>query len=126
MRNLLKACSIVCLALVIVSCSKDDDPVDNNLFIGTYDGSVNYKTDSTVISDNQSSVTVVKAGDNYNFIFNKDGIPPLKGVEFEDDGDHGIINVDFQEGVQVIRIDESSLYILYSKGNQTWTADCSR
>ncbi len=126
MKTAVKTLGIICLALVMVSCSKDDDPADNNLFVGTYDGSVSFHDDNTDISNENSSVTVVKAGNDYNFIFNEDGIPALKGVEFKEDGDHGIINVDFQEGIQVIRIDEDSLFIIYSKDGKTWGANATR
>ena len=30
---------LICLTLVAVSCSKDNDPTDDNLFVGTYNGS---------------------------------------------------------------------------------------
>lgn len=126
MKNVLKIAGVLFFALVVVSCSKEDDPADNNLFVGTYDGSVSYNDDNTNISSDNSSVTVVKVGDDYNFKFNEDGIPALTGVEFKDDGDHGVINIDFEEGVKVVRIDESSLYILYSKNGKTWTANASR
>lgn len=126
MKNAVKIIGMVCLAFMAISCSKDDDPVDNNLFVGTYDGSVSFTEGETHIAADNSSVTVVKVGDGYNFKFNEDGIPNLTGVQFEDDGDHGIINIDFEEGIQYIRIDESNLSINYSKDGKTWTANCSR
>lgn len=126
MKNAVKMIGMVCIAFLAVSCSKDDDPVDNNLFVGTYDGSVSFTEGETHIASDNSSVTVVKVGDNYNFKFNEDGIPNLTGVEFKDDGDHGIINVDFEEGIQFIRIDESTLKINYMKDGKTWTANCTR
>ncbi len=126
MKNVLKVLGILSLVFVMASCSKDDDPADNDLFVGTYHGSVGFKDDDSNISSDSSSVTVVKVGDNYNFKFNKSGIPALTGVKFKENGDHGIINVDFKEGLQVVKIDESDLKILYSKDDQTWTANCSR
>lgn len=129
MKNSVKILGTFCLALLsiaVISCSKDDDPVDNNLFVGTYDGSVSFTEGETHIEADNSSVTVVKVGDDYNFKFNEEGIPNLTGVEFEDDGDHGIINIDFQEGVQYVKIDESTLRVLYTKDGKTWTANCSR
>ena len=126
MKNALRIFAVICLTLALVSCSKDDDPADNDLFVGTYDGSVSYTHDGTNISSDDSSVTVVKAGNNYNFKFNESGIPLLSGVSFKEDGDNTLINVDFEEGLQVIRITESRLTILYSKDGETWTANCTR
>src|SRR5699024_6765633 len=126
MRNLLKVIGIFSLILIVAACSKDDDPADNDLFVGTYEGSVGYHDDDTDISSDDSSVTVVKAGKNYNFNFNKSGIPALTGVEFKKDGDHAVVNIDFEEGVQVITINESKLFILYSKDGKTWSANASR
>jgi len=125
MKSFWKILGLFCLVFVIASCSKKDDPADNDLFVGTYDGSVGFKDDDTNISSKNSSVTVVKVGDNYNFKFNESGIPALTGVKFEK-SEHGIINVDFEEGVQFVRIDSSDLKILYSKDDKTWTANCSR
>lgn len=126
MKNVWRIIAVICLTLAVVSCSKDDDPADNDLFVGTYEGSVSYLEDGSNISSDDSSVTVVKAGNNYNFNFNESGIPMLSGVEFKEDGDNTLINVDFEEGLHVIRITASSLNILYSKDGQTWTANCTR
>jgi len=126
MKNLLRVLGIFSLIFIAAACSKDDDPADNDLFVGTYDGSVSYTDGDDEISSDDSSVTVVKAGNNYNFKFNKSGIPTLKGVEFEEDGDHGVINVDFEDGVQFITINQSKLRILYSKDGETWTANAER
>lgn len=126
MKNSAKIIGVICIAFLAISCSKDDDPVDNNLFVGTYDGNVSFTEGDTHIESENSSVTVVKVGDNYNFKFNEDGIPSLTGVEFRDDGDHGIINVDFEEGIQYVKIDESTLNIRYTKDGKTWTAICTR
>lgn len=126
MKNLVKVFGIILLALVVVSCSKDDDPADNDLFVGTYNGSLSYKDGDHTISIDDASVTVVKVGSNYNFKFNEDGIPALKGVEFEENGDNGVVNIDFEEGVQAVRINESHLNILYSKDGKTWVANCTR
>lgn len=126
MKKAMRIFAVICLTLAVVSCSKDDDPADNDLFVGTYEGSVSYLEDGSNISSDDSSVTVVKAGNNYNFNFNESGIPMLSGVEFKEDGDNTLINVDFEEGLHVIRITASSLNILYSKDGQTWTANCTR
>ena len=126
MKKAMRIFAVICLTLAVFSCSKNDDPADNDLFVGTYEGSVSYLEDGSNISSDDSSVTVVKAGNNYNFNFNESGIPMLTGVEFKEDGDNTLINVDFEEGLHVIRITASSLNILYSKDGQTWTANCTR
>lgn len=126
MRNVWKTLIVICLVFVATSCSKDDDPADNDLFVGTYNGSVSFHDEDSDISSDDSSVTVVKAGNNYNFQFNKSGIPILSGVEFKEDGDNGMINIDFEDGLQVIRITASRLNILYSKDGKTWTANATR
>ena len=125
MKNLLKFFGVVCLALVTFSCSKNDDPADNDLFVGTYKGSISFKGESGDKSAENGSVTVVKTGDTYYFRFS-DGIEDLKGVEFKKEGDNTLINVDFQDGVQYIRITASSLNILYMKDGKTWTANAKR
>ena len=61
----------------------------------------------------------------YDFHFS-DGIPNLTGIEFEEEGDHTLVNVDLEEGVTYIKIDESTLDIFYTKGAEVWTADCHR
>ena len=126
MKNVWKVLGILCLVFVMASCSKDDDPANNDLFVGTYHGSVGYKDDDSDVSSDNSSVTVVKVGSGYNFKFNEGGIPPLTGVKFKKDGDHGVINVDFEEGIKIVTIDESNLTIVYTKDDQTWRANCSR
>jgi len=126
MKKALRIFAVICLTLAVVSCSKDDDPADNDLFVGTYEGRVSYSDGSTEIDSDDSSVTVVKTGSNYNFNFNKSGIPMLTGVKFKEDGDNTLVNVDFEEGLHVVRITASSLNILYSKDGQTWTANCTR
>ncbi len=125
MKNVLKIFGVVCLAFLAFSCSKDDDPADNDIFVGTYHGSIGYSGDENVSADD-GAVTVVKTGSNYYFRFSN-GIPDLTGVEFEASDDNVLLNVDFEEGIKYIRITASTLEILYTKdGNETWTADCSR
>lgn len=126
MKNVWMIFTVFCLIFVATSCSKDDDPADNDLFVGTYHGSVAFHDDDSDVSSDDSSVTVVKVGSNYNFEFNKSGIPILSGVKFKEDGDNGMINIDFEDGLQVIRITESNLNILYSKDGKTWTANATR
>lgn len=126
MKNVWRIFLVVCLVFAAASCSDDDDPADNDLFVGTYHGSVGFHDEDTDVSSDDSSVTVVKAGHNYNFKFNQSGIPLLTGVNFKKDGDNALINVDFEEGIQVVRITESRLIILYSRDGKTWTANCTR
>lgn len=125
MKNVFKIFGIVCLAFLAFSCSKDDDPANNDLFVGTYDGPITYNADGESISVDDGAVTVVKTGSNYYFRFS-DGIPDLTGVEFEEDGDNVLVNVDFEDGIKYIRITASTLEILYTKDGKTWTANCDR
>ena len=116
---------IIAVSLVtVVSCSKDDDPADNDLFVGKYKGSVSYlKLGEENISASDGSVEVVKVGDNYNFIFSNN-IPNISGVEIEKDK-NSLIMVGSNE-TSYIRIDEDDLKILYIKDGATWTANCKR
>lgn len=125
MKNVLKIFGVFCFAVLAFACSKDDDPANNDLFVGTYKGAISFNDNSTSISEDDGSVTVVKTGDKYYFRFS-DGIKDLTGVEFEKDGDNVLINIDFQEGIQYIRINASTLKMNYTKDGQTWTANCTR
>src|SRR5690554_7355470 len=69
-------------ALSFVSCSDDDDPADNDFFIGRYNGAVSYMDDGENKSNDDGHVQVVKMGDKYNFLFS-DGIPDITGIEIE-------------------------------------------
>mgnify|MGYP003087564332 CR=1 FL=1 len=113
------------VAFSVISCSKNDDPADNDIFVGTYKGRVTYTDGSINKSANNGSVTVVKAGGSYYFRFS-DGIPNLKGVSFKKEGDHTLVNIDLKEGVQIIRINASSLNILYTQDGKIWTANVKR
>ena len=129
MKKILSIVTLICLlvvALSSISCSKKDDPADNDLFVGTYKGKIAYvDNNGGKKSADNGSVTVIKAGGDYYFRFS-DGIPDLKGVSFKKDGDHMLVNLDFKDGVQVIRINASSLFIQYSKDKKTWTANAKR
>ena len=129
MKKILSIVTLICLLVVAVSsisCSKKDDPADNDLFVGTYKGKIAYvDNNGGKKSADNGSVTVIKAGGDYYFRFS-DGIPDLKGVSFKKDGDHMLVNLDFKDGVQVIRINASSLFIQYSKDKKTWTANAKR
>lgn len=128
MKKFLSLTALICLIIVAissVSCSKNDDPADNDLFVGTYKGNISYRDADGKKSADNGSVTVVKAGGEYYFRFS-DGIPDLKGVRFKKDGDHTLVNIDLKEGLHFVRIDASSLTILYTKDNKVWTADAKR
>lgn len=128
MKKILSLTALICLiimAISSVSCSKNDDPADNDLFVGTYKGHISYTDADGKKSANDGSVTVVKAGGEYYFRFS-DGIPDLKGVRFKKDGDHTLVNIDLKEGLHFVRIDASSLTIFYTKDNKVWTANAKR
>ena len=120
--------TLVCLFIVTffsISCSKKDDPADNDIFVGKYKGSITYLSGKEKKSIDNGSVTVVKAEGSYYFRFS-DGIPDLKGVSFKKEGDHTLVNIDWKEGVKIIRINASSLNILYTKEGKIWTANAKR
>lgn len=112
--------------LSISSCSKDDDPVDNDFFAGTYKGSISYNDGSTTKEVDNGSVFVTKvaSGTKYNFAFS-DNIPNINDVEFEQKGDNILVSVGANNTVY-IRIDNNTLKILYLKDGKTWKADCTR
>ena len=128
MKKTIALVSVICLSLIAfscISCSKNDDPADNDLFVGTYKGKVSYSDSQQKKSADNGAVTVVKTGNNYYFRFS-DGIPDLKGVSFKKEGDNTLVNVDLQDGVKIIRINASSLNILYTTDGKTWTANAKR
>lgn len=128
MKNLLKLATVICLIIATSACSSDNDPVDDDFFVGTYKGAISYtNSDGDKESHDDGKVTVVKVASKtkYNFEFSN-GIPSLNGVEFEEDGDDRLINVDFEDGVQYIKISASSLKMLYSKDGSVWTANLER
>lgn len=106
---------------VTVSCSDDNDPVDDDVFVGTYRGAISYvEPDSdTSVSIGDGEVNLVKVGDTYNFRFS-DGIPNLTGIKIEKNE-----NV-FVSPDGAISIDEGNLVIAYTEDGETWTADCER
>lgn len=108
------------------SCSRDDDPADNDFFAGTYNGSISYNDGTTSISKDNGSVFVTKiaSGTKYNFRFS-DGIPDLNGVEFEKTGDNTLVMVG-SSATSYIRIDNKDLKILYTANGKTWTANAVR
>ena len=123
MKKLIKLFSVFAVTLLVMSsCSKNDDPKDNNLFVGTYEGKVSYSNDSNEISNENGSVTVTKVGDNYSFIFSDD-IPTLGDLEIEK-GENKF-ELDWDEA-SIIIIDESTLNIKMAKNGKTWSANCER
>lgn len=110
--------SVICLSVVLFSCSKNDDPADNDLFVGTYKGKISYKKGDETKGADEGSVTVVKTGNDYYFRFS-DGIPDLKGVTMKK-GENNLIDIDFSEGVKGIRVTASELWMLYEKDGAIW------
>ena len=128
MKKIFTLVTLICLSIVAfssISCSKKDDPADNDLFVGTYKGKITYLEGKEKKTVDNGAVTVVKAGNDYYFRFS-DGIPDLKGVSFKKEGDNTLVNIDLQEGVKLIRINASSLNIFYTQDGKTWTANANR
>ena len=128
MKKKITLATLICLFIVAIStisCSKNDDPADNDFFVGTYKGTIGYLENNVNKSADNGSVTVVKAGGEYYFRFS-DGIPDLKGVRFKKEGDHTLVNIDLVGGIKVIRINASKLTIVYTKEGRTWMASVKR
>ena len=128
MKKLFTLVTLICISIVAfssISCSKNDDPADNDLFVGTYKGKISYTNGQEQKVADNGAVTVVKTGNDYYFRFS-DGIEDLKSVSFKKEGDNTLVNVDLQDGLKVIRINASSLYILYTTEGKTWTANAKR
>ena len=128
MKKFFTLVTLVCISLVAfssISCSKNDDPADNDLFVGTYKGKISFLKGEEKKSFDNGSVTVVKTGNDYYFRFS-DGIEDLKGVRFKKEGDNRLVNIDFEDGVKYIKIDASSLTMLYTTDGKTWTANAKR
>lgn len=125
MKNTMKILSLLFITLfAFTACSKDDDPTDNDLFVGKYNGSVRYMEGTNEIESNtDGSVTVAKAGDTYNFNFS-DGIPSLNGIKMKK-GDGNVIIIE-DGALGTISISASKLTIGYTKDGNTWTANCDR
>jgi hypothetical protein len=124
MKKTVQIFSMLLIALtVMVSCKKDTDPADRDFFVGTYQGTVSYRSGETTINSTDGKVTVSKVGETYNFYFGS-GIPDITGVKFEKTGDNSYVSIG--SGLTGISIDASTLKILVSKDGQTWTANCTR
>ncbi|KMQ66307.1 hypothetical protein ACM46_01810 [Chryseobacterium angstadtii] len=130
MKKAIKILGIFMLVLMttlsFASCSKDDDPANNDFFAGTYKGKISYNDGTTSNTKDNGSVFVTKiaSGTKYNFAFS-DGIPDLNGVEFQKQGDNTLVMVG-SNATSYIRIDNNELKILYGKDGKTWTANCTR
>ena len=128
MKKLFTLVTLICISIVAfssISCSKKDDPADNDLFVGTYKGKISYTNGQDQKATDNGAVTVVKTGNDYYFRFS-DGIEDLKGVSFKKQGDNTLVNVDWEDGLKVIRINASSLNILYTTDGKTWIANAKR
>jgi len=125
MKNLMRITGALLIAMVIftVGCSKDDDPADNDFFVGTYNGTITFKNGDETITDSDGRVTVVKVNDTYSFDFGSN-IPNITGVKFQKKDDNTYISVG--DGITGITVTASTLKMLVSNSNGTWTADCTR
>ncbi|MGF0097456.1 hypothetical protein ACQRD6_03765 [Prevotella sp. SGI.027] len=130
MKTTLKTLSIFLCALLLsvgfAACSDDTDPAEAKVFTDVYKGKISYvnlKTDKKITA-NDGKVTVTKLGNSYSFFFNN-GIPDLTNIKFSKQGDNTFVSIG-SDGLKGIKIDESTLHILYVKGKETWTADCTR
>lgn len=125
MKTLIQSVAILGLSgISLMSCSKDTAPQDTDLFIGTYNGKISYKSDDEAKTIENGKVTVSNAGDIYNFAFS-DGIPNINNVKFEKESDEFYINIG-GSGTSYIKINKDELKILYISDGQTWTANCTR
>lgn len=123
MKKLLSILAVIGLGmLILASCSKDDDPKDNDLFVGKYKGKVTYTSGGESITNDDGSVTVIKVGDKYTFNFSN-GIPSIKNKEIKK-GENSF-TLDWDEG-SVIIIDEKNLSINMIKEGEMWSANCKR
>ena len=113
----------VAILFFAVGCSKDDDPADNDFFVGTYNGTITFNDGSQTTTDQDGRVTVVKVDDSYTFDFGS-GIPNITGVKFQKKDDNTYISIG--NGVTGRTITASKLKMLVSNDKGTWTADCTR
>lgn len=115
--------SILAVAILFLSCSKDTAPADKDFFIGTYKGNISYHGDGKSITDEDGKLTVVKVGASYSFKFGS-GIPDINNVKFKKEDDD--IYVSIGTGVTGITITAHTLKILLTNAEGYWYADCSR
>lgn len=127
MKNTFKLFALLFISVIsfsVISCSDDDDPANNDLFVGTYRGPISFNGDGESITVEEGAVTVAKVGNKYNFRFS-DGIENITGIEFEREDSNYNINIG-GDGSSFIRINASNLNMLYIKDGKTWTANCTR
>ncbi|MVZ67232.1 hypothetical protein GQF61_15335 [Sphingobacterium sp. DK4209] len=132
MKNTLKLLSLLFVVLFTVSaCSKDDDPVDNDLFTGNYTGDVGYDNfgeDGKDVTYGAGSVRVYKIGDKYSFDFKSDAgnIPSLTGIVMQK-GENNTIFFN-SEAIGSITISESTLELSYTNldTKESFRASCDR
>lgn len=108
------------------SCSRDDDPSDNDFFAGTYRGTLTYVDGTTNINTSSGNVFVTKIGSatKYNFRFS-DGIPDINGIDFQKEGDNTMVMIGSNANYY-IRIDNRTLKVMYNNNGKTWTANANR
>ena len=125
MKKQLKTLSVLIMATLMfaVGCSKDDSPTESDLFVGTYTGDITFTGDGETMTDDDGKVTVSKVGSTYNFTFGS-GIPDINGVKFEESNDGTYVSIG--DCLTGISISASSLNMLVTNSEGTWTADCSR
>lgn len=125
MKNHMKILGTLIIASLMfaAACSKDTDPAETDLFLGTYSGSLSYTDGEETISTSDGTVTVTKIGNSYNFAFSN-GIPNILGVDFVQGEDNSYVSIG--DGLTGITINANSLNMLVINDDGTWTADCSR
>lgn len=130
MKATIKFLTFLCFSLLVAmsfsACSSDDDPADNDLFIGTYKGNISYvslKNPDSNVKPVEGKVVVTKAGNSYSFHFDHK-IPDLKDVKFEKKGEHTLISIG--SALKGITITKDKLTMLVIKDGNTWTANCTR
>lgn len=129
MKTTFKILSLLFVTVTLftfAACSKDDDPADNDLFIGKYEGTVSFSSTNdsdTDVARTNGSVTVTKIGDKYSFNFSN-GIPTIGNI-IMDKGDNNTIIFN-DNAIGTITVTASDLDIIYAKDGKAWTADCKR
>lgn len=129
MKTTFKILSLLFVTVTLftfAACSKDDDPADNDLFIGKYEGTVSFSSTNdsdTDVARTNGSVTVTKIGDKYSFNFSN-GIPTIGNI-IMDKGDNNTIIFN-DNAIGSITVTASDLDIIYAKDGKAWTADCKR
>ncbi|ERJ57265.1 hypothetical protein [Sphingobacterium paucimobilis] len=127
MKTTFKILSLLLITVFMAtSCSKDDDPADNDLFIGKYEGTISFKDTNDKdkdVSSTEGSVTVTKVGDNYSFNFSN-GIPTIKDISMKKGDNNTIMFSD--NGIGTITVTASKLSIAFTRDGQAWLADCKR